>query len=151
MKNRNDAAEIFNHIVEIVRSVRSNKKIEIFRGGMEKLNFAQITALYFLYDETEGLAMGELAGLARVQMPTMTDIMSKLVVSGYAARTHAEHDRRKVIMTITPKGRKLVDYNRGVGVEYIGKFMSKLNHVEKKIVMMFVKRTKEILQGRFEK
>ncbi len=150
MKEKQDAAELFNHIVDIVRAVRSNKNIEIFQGGMEKLNFAQITALYFLYD-SEGLTMGELAALARVQMPTMTDIMSKLVAMGYAARKHSDKDRRKVIMTITKKGKELVDFNRNIGIEYIDKYLSKLNHVERKIVNVFVKRTKEILTKRFEK
>lgn len=150
MSTKKEAAEIFGNIVDIVRAVRSNKKIEIFRGGMEKLNFAQITALYFLYDSA-GMTMGELATNARVQMPTMTDIMTKLVSSGYAARKQSAADRRKVIMTITDKGKKLVDYNRGIGIDYIEKYMSRLNHVEKKIVNVFVKRTKEILTQRFEK
>lgn len=150
MANKTEASEIFSHIVDIVRAVRSNKKIELFRGGMEKLNFAQITALYVLYD-SEGMTMGELALLARVAMPTMTDIMSKLVVMGYAARKHSATDRRKVIMTITDKGKKLVDYNRGVGIDYIEEFLSKLNHVEKKIVNVFIKRTKEIITQKFEK
>jgi MarR family transcriptional regulator, organic hydroperoxide resistance regulator len=150
MAGKNDAADIYNHIVDIVRAVRSNKKIELFRGGMEKLNFAQIFALYFLYDSEE-LTMGEMAALARVQMPTMTDIMTKLVNCGYAARKHSKTDRRKVIMTITAKGRKLVDFNRGIGIDYIDKYLSNLNNVEKKIVNVFIKRTKEIIAQRYEK
>jgi DNA-binding MarR family transcriptional regulator len=144
------APELFNHIVDIVRSVRSNKKIEIFRGGMEKLNFAQITALYFLYDSS-GMTMGELSGLARVKMPTMTDTMAALVSAGYAGRKHSEKDRRQVIMTITEKGKKLVNYNRGIGIDYIEKFLKQLHPVERKIVNVFVARTKEILTKRFEK
>ena len=149
MAQNREAAELFSHIVDIVRAVRSNKKIEIFRGGMEKLNFAQITSLYFLYDSA-GMTMGELSNSARVKMPTMTDTMSALVKAGYAARKHSKTDRRKVIMTITEKGKKLVDYNRGIGIDYIEKFLAKLNHVERKIVNVFVGRTKEILTKRFE-
>jgi DNA-binding MarR family transcriptional regulator len=145
-----EAADIFNHIVDIVRAVRSNKRIEIFRGGMEKLTFAQIFALYFLYDSS-GMTMGELSACARVKMPTMTDIMSALVSDGYAARKHSEKDRRKVIMTLTEKGKKLVEYNSGIGIDYIEKYMSKLNNVERGIVNLVVKRTKDILTGKFEK
>jgi MarR family transcriptional regulator, organic hydroperoxide resistance regulator len=151
MKNSSQAAAIFNDIVDIVRAVRSNKKIELFRGGMEKLNVAQMALLYFLYDSKAGMAMGELAKSAGVKMPTMTDIVSPLVKAGYAMRTHADNDRRKVIMTITEKGRRLVDYNRGIGIDYIEKYLSKLNHIEKNIAMMVVKRTKEVLTKRFEK
>jgi DNA-binding MarR family transcriptional regulator len=84
-------------------------------------------------------------------MPTMTDIMAKLASSGYAVREHSKTDRRNVVMTITQKGKKLVEYNRGIGVDYIEKYLSKLNIAEKKIAVLFVKRTKQILTKRFEK
>ena len=151
MKSKTQAAQIFSDIVDIVRAVRSNKKIELFRGGMEKLNVAQMASLYFLYDSKEGMTMGDLAKCAGVKMPTMTDTVSPLVKAGYAVRSHADNDRRKVIMTITEKGRKLVDFNRGIGIEYIEKYLSRLNHIEKNIAMMVVKRTKDILVKRFEK
>jgi DNA-binding MarR family transcriptional regulator len=150
MPGKKEASEIYDHIVDIVRSVRSNKKISIFRGGMEKLNFAQITALYLLYD-SEPTTMGEMSGCAGVKMPTMTDIMTKLTASGYAAREHSKADRRKVVMSITQKGKKLVEYNREIGIDYIEKFMSKLNIAEKKIAVLFVKKTNEIITKNFEK
>jgi DNA-binding MarR family transcriptional regulator len=151
VKNKSQAAQIFSDIVDIVRAVRSNKKIELFRGGMEKFNLAQMASLYFLYDSEEGMTMGDLAKCAGVKMPTMTDTMSAIVRAGYAARKHSASDRRQVIMTLTEKGRKLVDFNRGIGIEYIEKYLSKLNHIEKNIAMMVVKKTKDILVKRFEK
>jgi DNA-binding MarR family transcriptional regulator len=148
VSGKKEAAVIFDHIVDIVRAVRSNRKIELFRGGMEKLNFAQMASLYFLYDSKGGMTMGELARLSSVKMPTMTEIMAVLVKAGYAARKHSVNDRRKVIMTITEKGRKLVDLNRGIGIDYIEKFLSNMSHIEKKIGLMVVERTKEILVKR---
>jgi DNA-binding MarR family transcriptional regulator len=145
----NDASEIFADIVDVVRAVRSNRKIEVFRGGMKNLNFAQITALYFLYD-SEGMAMGSLAGLAGVKMPTMTDTIAVLVTKGFAERKSSKNDRRKVIMTITNKGKKLVEENRTVGIEYINKYLSKLGPVERKFATTIVKRTKEIIIKNFE-
>ena len=145
MPEKKEAEKIFNHIVDIVRAVRSNRKIELFRGGMEKLNFAQIASLYSLYDSREGMTMGGLAGLSGVKMPTMTETMTVLVKAGYSARKHSDKDRRKVIMTITEKGRKLVDLNRAVGIGYIEKFLSNMNHIEKNIAMMVVEKTREIL------
>lgn len=151
MKDRNLAAQAFSDIVDIVRAVRSNKKIELFRGGMEKLNIAQMAALYFLYDSKDGITMGELAKCAGVKMPTMTDTISPIVKAGYAERKHPDSDRRQVIMTLTEKGRRLVDYNRSIGIDYIEKYLARLNNVEKRIAMIVVRRTKEILAGRFAK
>jgi DNA-binding MarR family transcriptional regulator len=150
VKKTGRAGAILTDIVEIVRAVRSNRKIEIFRGGMGKLNLGQTTSLYYLYENPSGMTMGELAKAASVKMPTMTDLINPLVKAGYAAREHAELDRRKVIMTITKKGKKLIDYNKEIWIGYIEKYLSKLNHMEKHIAMLVVKRTKDILTKRFE-
>jgi DNA-binding MarR family transcriptional regulator len=150
VKKISQADGILSDIVDIVRAVRSNKKIEIFRGGMGKLNLAQTTSLYYLYESAAGMTMGGLARAAGVKMPTMTDTVNPLVRMGYAARAHTEQDRRKVIMTITKKGRELIDYNKGIWLGYIEKYLSKLNHMEKHIAMLVVKRTKDILTKRFE-
>ncbi|MEI7541810.1 MAG: MarR family transcriptional regulator [bacterium] len=144
-----DAEKIFSDIVDIVRAVRSNREIEIFQGGMEKLNFSQITALYYLYDGEE-MTMGILSKLAGVKMPTMTDTISVLVGKGYASRKSAQNDRRKVIMTITEKGKKLVNYNRLIGIEYINKYLSNLGVLERKLATTIVNRTKEIVTKRFK-
>ena len=151
MPGKKEAAVIFDHIVDIVRSVRSNRKIELFRGGMEKLNFAQMASMYFLYDSKDGMTMGELARLSSVKMPTMTETMTVLVKAGYAARKHSVNDRRKVIMTITEKGRKLVDLNRDLSIDYIEQFLSNMSHIEKNIAMMVVEKTREILVKRLGK
>ena len=147
---KNDAAEIFSDIVDIVRAVRSNRSIEVFRYGMEKLNFAQIAALYTLYD-SESMSMGGLSACAGVKMPTMTDTIAPLVEKGYAARKSEKNDRRKVIMSITEKGKKLVCDNRKVGIDYIDKYLSNLGLVEKKLAATVVKKTKEILTKRLLK
>ncbi len=142
--------EIFNDIVEIVRAVRSNRKIEIFRGGMAKMNLAQMTAMYFLYEAKDGMTMGELSKAAAVKMPTMTDIMIPLVAAGYVKRQHDDSDRRIVKVKLTSIGGKLVEYNKRVGIEYIEKYLSKLNRVERKITAIVVKKTKDVLLKRFD-
>lgn len=146
---KNDAAEIFDDIVETVRAVRANRGIQIFRGGMEKLNFAQIAALYFLND-TDGLTMGTLSKLAGVKMPSMTDTIAVLVAKGYAERKSTKNDRRKVIMIISGKGRRLVEDNKKTGIEYINKYLSNLGIVERRLATTIVKRTKEIITKRFK-
>lgn len=148
MYRKPDAQEIFFDIVEMVRAVRSNKHVEVFRGGMEKLNFAQIQVVHLLFDKG-GASMGELAASAKVKMPTMTDTVAKLESAGYAKRVHSSGDRRKVIVGLTSRGKKLVEYNRKVAVDYIEKFLSKFSMVEKQIFIALIKRGKKILDERF--
>lgn len=151
MPGKKEATELFNYVVDIVRAIRTNRKIEVFRGGMEKMGIPQISVLYQLYDKKTGASMGELAKTDNVKMPTMTDIVAALVKDKYAARLTAAGDRRKVIAVITEKGRKLVEYNRNASIDYIEKYMSELNHLERKVAMLVVRRTKDIFVKRFEK
>ena len=150
MYRKPDSHEIFADIVDMVRAVRSNRHVEVFQGGMEKLNFAQIQVMHLLYDKNEA-AMGELASSAKVKMPTMTDTVNKLVSLGYVKRDRPGSDRRMVIVKLTPKGKKLVDFNRKVAVDYIEKFLSKLSMVEKQFFIAILKRGKKILDERFGK
>lgn len=145
-----DSQEIFSDIVEMVRAVRSNKHVEVFQGGMEKLNFAQIQVMHLVYDKQEA-AMGELASSAKVKMPTMTDTVDRLVSLGYVKRERPGSDRRIVIVKLTPKGKKLVEFNRKVAIEYIEQFLSKLSLVEKQLFIAILKRGKKILDERFGK
>lgn len=148
MYKKPDSQEIFSDIVEMVRAVRSNKHVEVFQGGMEKLNFAQIQVMHLVYDKQES-AMGELASSAKVKMPTMTDTVNRLVSLGYVKRDRPGSDRRMVIVKLTPKGRKLVEFNRKVAIEYIEQFLSKLSLVEKQFFIAILKRGKKILDERF--
>jgi len=57
----------------------------------------------------DGKTIGDLARISLYNQPTTTKIVDRLEADGYAERRRSEHDRRKMLVYITPKGRELVD------------------------------------------
>jgi DNA-binding MarR family transcriptional regulator len=57
----------------------------------------------------EALTVSELAASAGVAPPTATRMLDVLVRDGIAERRAAEHDRRAVMITLTPAGREAVE------------------------------------------
>lgn len=51
--------------------------------------------------------MCRIAQALNVSFPTATGMMDRLVKSGFVKREHGQEDRRKVIVSITPKGRRI--------------------------------------------
>jgi DNA-binding MarR family transcriptional regulator len=59
-------------------------------------------------DGTAGLTVGELAAACLFKQPTMTKALDRLAASGMVVRRGGEHDRRRVLVVATDKGRALV-------------------------------------------
>ncbi len=55
------------------------------------------------------MSAGELAGIERVQPPSMTKILASLEAEGWVERTAHPDDRRQSIISITRSGRDLLD------------------------------------------
>ena len=53
-------------------------------------------------------AMGTLARHAHVSMPTISGVVGRLVGAGYVRRVPDAQDRRSVLVTLTVKGRTLI-------------------------------------------
>lgn len=56
--------------------------------------------------EPEGLAMGELSRRLMVSNGNVTGVTERLLTEGLVTRVAAEHDRRSLIVRLTPKGRE---------------------------------------------
>jgi DNA-binding MarR family transcriptional regulator len=54
----------------------------------------------------------ELAGLTMVKTQTMSQILNKLEQNGIISKTSSEKDKRKVLVSLTPAGRKMVEKTR---------------------------------------
>ena len=59
----------------------------------------------------DSLTMNELAEKIGITMGTATVAVSKLTEKGFIARVRSNSDRRKVFVSLTPKGSKALDYH----------------------------------------
>jgi len=71
------------------------------------ISLHQLRAIYELSDEEEA-SIGRLAELLGVGLPTASLLADKLVRAGYVARRDDPTDRRRVLITLTRNGNRLV-------------------------------------------
>ncbi|NID14430.1 MarR family transcriptional regulator [Luteibacter yeojuensis] len=73
------------------------------------LNDSDFRTLMMLYSSEDGTASpGELCSLAEQKPTNMTRIANALAKRDLISRAHATHDRRQVVLRITPAGRRFV-------------------------------------------
>lgn len=89
--------EVFNHILSI--------EAEALRKRGIKLSMNEIHVLEAI-QKTEDPTMTHLARRLRVTVGTLTTAMNRLVEKGYATRYRLEEDKRKVLISLTPKAHK---------------------------------------------
>lgn len=57
--------------------------------------------------EQDGQTVGELAARIRIELPTLTRAVNRMEPAGVVTRCPDDHDRRRVRIWLTPKGRQL--------------------------------------------
>lgn len=67
------------------------------------LTFAQMPVLAAL-SKTDALSQKELAELARIEQPSMAQLLARMDRDGLIRRTSAEHDRRVSLISLTETG-----------------------------------------------
>lgn len=88
---------------EQIVMARLNKLLEPF-----ELTFPRYEALMILfYSRSGALPLGKLSDRLQVHRASVTNVIDKLVESGYVQRVGHEHDRRAILALITPDGKRV--------------------------------------------
>lgn len=74
--------------------------------------------------------LGDLAEKMDFTSGAVTGMCDRLEKQGYAHRIRSQTDRRTVLLTITPKGKKLTERYHAVGIRCITTLFAGLNHEE---------------------
>lgn len=74
--------------------------------------------------------LSELAEQSGVSLPTMSSTISKMVAQGWVQRTRAEHDRRMIVIALTPDGRELLENMAQHIISRIAHMLSPLSDAE---------------------
>jgi len=72
------------------------------------VTFAQMRVLWTL-DQLQPATPGRIAGALGIGSSAATEIVERLAKAGYLQRAHTDHDRRRVVLRLLPKGRRLVE------------------------------------------
>lgn len=132
---------------QIIDSIRDMQKYfkgkapkdHFFKFGVMNMTLSQLDTMAYLYEHKKA-KMSELSGNAGVKMPTMTDMIDKLLKCGLVKREHDDKDRRTVWISITKDVEKMVAFHLKKRDDGIASIMKVLNEEEKKQAVNILKK-----------
>src|ERR1700733_3394309 len=110
-QTRSDAGLATELRISVSRLARRLRAERIARGVATELSDTQRAALSAL-EVHPAMTPGELAEHEKVQPPSMTRVIAKLLERGLVSRAPHPTDGRQVILTVTSQGRALVHKSR---------------------------------------
>jgi DNA-binding MarR family transcriptional regulator len=115
-------------ISRLVKVIRSEVKIH------ELLSLTENSTLSTVYKQGEMLP-SEIAAKEKVTSQSMSQIINKLNELGFILKTPSLEDKRKVIITITPKGKEFIDVRMNQKMEWLEKAITdKTTDAEKEVL-----------------
>jgi len=115
-------------IMVMQRRFMTNLMGELSRG---RLSFPQFFLLGHLCSHGS-IGMSRIAELMGHSTPAATGLVQRLEKMGYLRRSHEKEDRRKVTVTATPKGTRLVEGLRQEMIGNLDKLMDRLEPAEQR-------------------
>lgn len=100
--------EVLSRVSRLARHLDLARKHAFERSGLVTWEFDVLSALR-RSGEPYQLSAGELVRQTLVTSGTMTNRIDGLLARGMVARAPSERDRRGVLITLTPRGREVVD------------------------------------------
>jgi DNA-binding MarR family transcriptional regulator len=116
-----------------VSVMRLRRRLANERDPGNDLSIAIMAVLGSLYRHGD-LTVGELAGLERVQPPTMTRKITMLEEGGYVSRRAHETDGRVVVVSLTELGRGRVLADRRLRDEWLARQLRDLTPQERDVL-----------------
>lgn len=126
--DRDEVSSLASYIMVIQRRFMASLMGELSRG---QVSFPQFFLLGHLCSQG-ALGMSRIAELMGHSTPAATGLVHRLEKLGYVRRIHEKDDRRKVTVSPTPKGNRLVDVIRQEMIGNIEKLMSRLEPSEQR-------------------
>ncbi len=127
MNETNNNSQTAAQVVEIVPLVMRIVAAEL-RQTEPSLIPAHLGVLFLLTQQPRNLS--QLAELQAVSLPTMSNTISKMAQEGWVTRTRASHDRRVLLIEITPAGEAVLDEMSGYIVRKVAQILDPLSAAE---------------------
>jgi DNA-binding MarR family transcriptional regulator len=89
----------------------------------------------FLISQQASMLPSELATKEKVTNQSMSQIINKLCHIGYVIKTPSIEDKRKVIVTVTSKGKEFIEFKKNKKTEWLAKTISKKTTAAEKAIL----------------
>ena len=96
------------------------------------LSVLQIQTLFFLkHDKDKTISMTDIAEYFRIELPSATSLVNKLIIQKLVSRHADKNDRRLVLIALTPEGKTMLENAMCERRKKLEKVLSYLSEKEK--------------------
>jgi len=139
------AKELMTLLGDIFQHIRRNKQLNVFKDEIRHMTLVHMELLGYLHQKKKA-KMSELANFAKVKMPAMTEMISKLVKYGCVKRTHSETDRRSVYVQITKATETQVKKHMEERLRFFNNLLIDFSKEEKDKLIKILKKVKDRIE-----
>ena len=136
------AEEVLNSFAEVM----SKLLIEQYQQHLAELDLTLLQAQVLRVLRRDAILTGQLAAELRISAPAITQLTDRLVRKGLIVRQAAADDRRCVLVTLSAKGRRLVDQFRKQRSEIFSGALAYLSDAEQAQVVEGLGKVVEALE-----
>jgi DNA-binding MarR family transcriptional regulator len=129
-QTRSDAGLATALRISVSRLARRLRAERLAKGLEPGLSDTQLAALASL-ERHSAMTPGELADHEKVQPPSMTRVIAALEELGLVMRAPHATDRRQVVLTVTARGREVVQQARRLREEWLAQRLRELTPQER--------------------
>lgn len=137
-----NSADLISLVFEISRMVKD----ELSLADIGQLSILQIHTLKYL-SHHQSATMSEIADFLRIEMPSATSLINKLVRQKLAVRQSDESDRRRVRIVLTAEGTHLLQEALEARNKKLEQLFGYLSPEEKQTLVNILKTVKKNLQA----
>lgn len=102
------AQQVAAGILETAPVLMRTLRVQLRLASAEGLSVPQFHALLFLRRHPDA-GLSEVADYVGATLPTMSELVNRLVAAGFVARTPNPVERRRVCLAVTTQGEALID------------------------------------------
>lgn len=140
-----DIVDVYRSLIWTSRRLRRELRSLFEEYGLTGSQFAILTRI-----PDEGTTLTQLAQTAWVDPGNTSGIVERLVREGWVSRTRSEEDRRVVIITLSDKGRRVLDGLKPKYRSAVQELMAGLSREESAELARLLEKINRGLSGRNE-
>lgn len=133
--NTDNKEELVEMLFKISRLMKEKMS---YTNNIVHLSILQIQALFFL-NKNKKASMSDIAEYFHIELSSATSLLNKLYDQDFVKRLEDEKDRRLVIITLTSKGKELLERAMHERREKIEIILSYLSDKEKTDLLQILK------------
>jgi len=122
-----------NALLDLVPLIMRNIRSKVRRHSGPELSVAQFRALAFL-GRNDRVMLGDVANFLALTLPAASKMIDGLVGAGFATRVIDPEDRRKVMLDLTPAGRRKFNAALKYTADFLSERVAELSDSERTAV-----------------